>query len=325
MALTASNVSSLAETLTKWEYAEYFFAALVTIACFGEFVAEFTNWFTNGVEHRKKQLEKISTLILVGALALELVCLVNTNALASKLIGSLGDLSQAAANNAGTAVGNAGAAVKVSENARGVASNAMTLARGARQEADSFERDIVSAKTQAADAESHLAEALKRAVDASAELNRLKSPRSLTNISELVDALKPFKGTELEFLSVFGDDESFQLLKQLDNALSLAGWKRLTHSVLNIGVPALQISGRDDLVNIGVNTGIRIAVDSSETLDALQALPRDKLPSHVRVAVILNELIFSHLSPPEVLKPENRVGVDPGPTTAIRIQVGKKP
>jgi hypothetical protein len=44
--------------------------------------------------------------------------------------------------------------------ATGAASNAMSLASGARKEADSFENDIVSAKEQAAKAESDLAGAL---------------------------------------------------------------------------------------------------------------------------------------------------------------------
>lgn len=96
MILAVSDVASLADALTKWEYAEYLFATLVTIACLGEFVAEFTNWFTRGVEHRKKRLGKGSTLVLIGALALELICLVKTNRLSSDLIGSLSEQSQAA-------------------------------------------------------------------------------------------------------------------------------------------------------------------------------------------------------------------------------------
>jgi chloramphenicol 3-O-phosphotransferase len=203
--------------------------------------------------------------------------------------------------------------------------SALDLAKGARLEADSFEKDIVLAKRQAADAESHLEEALRRAADATAELNRLKSPRSLTNVSELVDTLRQFNGTEFMFLSVFADDESINLLKQLDSMLGLAGWKRLKHSEMKIGIPAIRISGPDDLVDTDVSTAVHVEVDSSETVEALQAQPRDKWPAHLRIAVLLNELIFSHLSPPEVLKPENRVGIDPGSAKVIRIRVGKKP
>jgi len=96
MSLDASDVSALADTLTKWEYAEYFFAGLVTLACLGEFVAEFTDWFTKGIEERKKRLGKRSTLVLVGALAFELICLVKTNSLSGKLIVSINEQSQGA-------------------------------------------------------------------------------------------------------------------------------------------------------------------------------------------------------------------------------------
>jgi hypothetical protein len=234
-------------------------------------------------------------------------------------------MSITAGNRSETADRTSKGALDKSVKAENSSLNALNLAIGARQEAESFEKDIVSAKKLAADAESHLAEAMRRAVDASAELERIKSPRSLTDISKLVDTLKPFNGTEFMFASVFADDESIQFLKQLDNVLGLAAWKRLKHSVMKIGIPAIQISGRDDLVDTDVSTAIHVEVDSSETVEVLQALPKDRLPAHVRIAVLLNELIFSHVSPPEVLKPENRVGIDPGSSQLIRIRVGKKP
>lgn len=165
--LTASEVSSLADTLTKWEYAEYFFAALVTIACFGEYVAAFKDWFTWGKEKRKKLLEQYSTLLLVGALALELVCLVRTNQLSGKLIGSLSERSEEAVqrsrralwdsntaitqSNQATAEARSAretsrAAVDISSKAKGAASTALTLAGDVRKEADSFAKDLAKAK-----------------------------------------------------------------------------------------------------------------------------------------------------------------------------------
>src|SRR5258707_14270602 len=96
MTLTAAEVSSLTNTLGRWELAEYFFAGLVTIGCLGEFIAEFTDWFTRGKDDRKKRLEKFSTLLLVGALAFELLCLVKTNQLSGRIIGSLNELATGA-------------------------------------------------------------------------------------------------------------------------------------------------------------------------------------------------------------------------------------
>lgn len=90
--------------LECWEIAEYCFAGLVTLACFGDYVADFTNWFTGGDERRKTSLRKRSTLVLVASLALELICLVNTNIQSSRLIGSLRDLANDADRHATTAL-----------------------------------------------------------------------------------------------------------------------------------------------------------------------------------------------------------------------------
>ena len=150
---------------------------------------------------------------------------------------------------------------KASSNALGIAVDAKQVSHEARQEADSFEKDIVSAKTQAAEAESHLAEALREAADASAELKRIKAPRSLVDTAGLVSALKPFSATEFMFGSVFGDSESIELLKQIDAALASAGWRRIKHPEMTLGISAIQISGRDDLVDINVSTGVRVEVE----------------------------------------------------------------
>ena len=96
MTLTASEVASLSALLTWWERAEYLFAGLVAVACAGEYIADFTNWFTNGIEERKKWLAKTSTLLLIASLVLELVCLGRTNSLSGRLIGSLSDKAEAA-------------------------------------------------------------------------------------------------------------------------------------------------------------------------------------------------------------------------------------
>src|SRR5712664_1903758 len=148
MTFTASDVSSLATSLSRWELAEYISAGLVTIGCIGEYVAEFTDWLTSGVRERKERLAKRSTLLLIAALSLEVVCLVKTNSLSGMLIGSLSEKAEKADSSANTALSNSGLALDQSSKATASASNALVLADGARREADSFEKDIVSAKTQ---------------------------------------------------------------------------------------------------------------------------------------------------------------------------------
>lgn len=56
MTLTPSEVASLSRELSYWEYGEYICAALVTLGCIGEYIANFTNWLTDGVRKRKESL-----------------------------------------------------------------------------------------------------------------------------------------------------------------------------------------------------------------------------------------------------------------------------
>jgi hypothetical protein len=97
MTLTTSEVVSLTTVIDRWEYAEYVCTALVAIACFGEYIADFTEWWKRNrfwkwfgpIEQRKDGVEKFSTLVLIAALAGELLCVVVTNQLSGKLVGAL--------------------------------------------------------------------------------------------------------------------------------------------------------------------------------------------------------------------------------------------
>jgi len=68
MSLTASVVASLSRSLTGWERAEYVCAGFVALACAGEYIADFTRWFTGGAKEKKEKLAKGSTLLLIVAL-----------------------------------------------------------------------------------------------------------------------------------------------------------------------------------------------------------------------------------------------------------------
>ena len=117
-----------------------------------------------------------------------LLSLIQTNALSSVVLESLGqkaervgkkaqlagETADAAIIKSAQATSASGDAVSTSNKAEGAASNALVLARGARKEADSFEKDIVSAKKQATEAEAHLAEAMQRAANAENEANTLR-------------------------------------------------------------------------------------------------------------------------------------------------------
>jgi len=110
MTLTAPDVSSLTRSLSCWEKAEYVACAFVALACAGEYISDFTDWFTAGDELRKKRLAKRSTLLLIVSLAVELFCLVQTNSISGQLIGSLSDKATNADTKAQSALDKSGIA-----------------------------------------------------------------------------------------------------------------------------------------------------------------------------------------------------------------------
>jgi hypothetical protein len=334
MILTPSEVASIAAWSTFWEVCEYIAEAVVFLGCVGEFIAEYTNVQT---EHWRHALGRRSLIILTLGIGAGLFSLIKTNALAGQVIGSLGeqagqagkkaqlatDVSNTAILRSGQAAVVSGDAASKASKAEGSASNALALARGARREADSFEKDIISAKKQAADAESHLAEALKQAADARAELDRIGTPRSIINASELAVKLGSFKNTEYAFASVFQDSESINLLKDIDALLQHAGWTKVKPPH---GFPALNIYGKEDgfAVTVGFNTGIQISVNSLEA-GTVQSLPIEKLPPWIAASVALDLGLVSNLSPKPNALDVLKVDVKSGDAKTVWIAVGKKP
>jgi hypothetical protein len=303
MIFTAEDVASLSESLSRWEYAEYVCAALVALACAGEYVADFTDQLTGGVEEQKKRLAKGSTLLLIVALALELTCLVKTNSLSGRLIGSLSDKAEHADEEAKQAITDSGIAEKQSVQATtdaGKASDAssaavkasgsaMSFAQVARREADSFEKDIVSAKKQAADAESHLADALQRAASAELEVAKIELPRTLNpgQRQEVAAALSGFAGQNFAFL-VFSDPESIGFLANIDSALKIAKWSRVAPPVGLGGDLAINTSGGSVPTINDIGLKLYVAPDDDAAKPAAVALAgilsKDGIPCELHLS-----------------------------------------
>jgi hypothetical protein len=242
-----------------------------------------------------------------------------------------------AAEDSDSAISKAAEAITKSQSAGMASGAALTLARGAREEADTFEKDIKSAKAQsgeaktlASDAKALLsdvrtlaAQAQQRASEATAGVARISTPRSLINVPELASALEPFKDTEYAFSSVFQDSESIDLLKAIDSLLQQAGWKKVKGPG---GFPAVNVYGKEDgfAVPIGFNVGVQASVDSSESLTALQSLSVEKLPPPVGAAAVLTIRLGLQILPQSTdnVKP---VDVHSGTSKTVRIAVGKKP
>jgi hypothetical protein len=252
-----------------------------------------------------------------------------------KTFGHVKDSAEAAAKaaslaktSASTADASAKEASAKSGEAVSSAGNAVNLAKGARQEAESFEKDIASANKTATEAEKHLAEALREVAKAEAELNRIRSPRSITNEPALIAALTPFKGTEYT-LNVFMDDESLQFIRAVAGALDAAGWVRVQPKGLNLGIPSFDVvfrQGPPEIVPSCVETGISPHAHAKESISVLQSLPIQSLPKTLQAALALKSAMALSIFPSD----ERNVAVgvvDPqlGDGLPITICVGKKP
>lgn len=229
--------------------------------------------------------------------------------------------SNSAANAASLANTFANKAVAASDKATAAASSALTLATGARQEADSFEAKIDDARTMASDAKAHIADAFKQATDATAALNRLKSPRIILHVFEVVALLKAFKGTEYSFASVCAEEECIDLLKQLDSMLEQSEWRRVNGPG---GINAINPYGKSDPLSVpqALTAGLLVQVESPNSLQSLQAQDAGTLPPYIRAAIALNLNLANNLSPPD--DKQKPVGVVPGTATVVSILVGKK-
>jgi hypothetical protein len=193
-----TDVSSLATSLEHWEWAEYAACALVALGCTGEYVAEFTDLWTGGLKERKDRLAKRSTLLLISALALELMCLVKTNSISGILIGSLSEKARAADLKAQSAVDKSALA----ENEAG---EALTESKAAKDAAGKAQENVGAVTKRAEEIDAGLA-----------QTQWLMSARSVQDRDELADKLKQkFKGREVTLRSYTGDHEGWGLCMQL--------------------------------------------------------------------------------------------------------------
>jgi hypothetical protein len=227
MMFVASDVSSLAGSLSRWEWGEYISEAFVIIACAGELVADLGRKCLTRAN--RDRIERLSTILLVVALSASLICLVRTNELSGNVIGSLGKKADLADTKAKTAIADSSTALSQAKDALGeaekaagslgkaedeastaqtAASNALALARGARQEADSFEKDIAAAKEAAAKAEAKLAD------------------RTLTDeqVRSIGGKLKVFGGQTYTVTAYWDSKESLGIANRIHSALLLAEW-----------------------------------------------------------------------------------------------------
>jgi hypothetical protein len=119
MLAISSDVASLDALLSWWERVEYVSEVFVILGCVGEFIAEFTKLRT---EEWRRQLSKISLLVLTAALAVELGALFRTNGISGEEIALLNGVAADAWTRAANAEGTAkGFDTRIAEAQRGTA------------------------------------------------------------------------------------------------------------------------------------------------------------------------------------------------------------
>ncbi|HXM08678.1 MAG TPA: hypothetical protein VN946_01875 [Terriglobales bacterium] len=261
------------------------------------------------------------------------------DALSEQVIVSLDAKSQEASRNASSALAKSSEAATKADTAEtksGKAitesSTAMTIASGARREADSFESKIDDARKTASEAKSQITDAFNQATAATEELNRLKIPRSLTNISPFLTAMKSFPGTEFSFSGVFGDQESRDLASAISVALQDAGWKPvLPPYAFSIGPPHFKIDNFPYEVQLGISTGIGVEIETEKTPEELNVLPMSLKPPQATAAFALKEALGKSIRPPQDGLATGPLGILADPNfrkpefKSVLIEVGKKP
>jgi hypothetical protein len=236
-----------------------------------------------------------------------------------------------AAKSAKIAHEEADAVKGIADEARADARDALAKAQAAQRELAHAEGDAVKAQiaaskalSTAAEAGSQVAEAMKRAKDLTDQLDRLKTPRRIFHKTKIAPALKPFGVMEYVFIGTCGDQECFDLVSDINELLELAGWKRIKAPPMRIGVTQFLIHGdKDFAVDISVSTGTTISVETPDGFDSVKSIPADQQAEHLRAALALNQALALGISPPE--NTGAKVRVDTGTSTAVRIDVGRKP
>lgn len=237
MTLTASEVASLTATMGLWELAEYVSAGLVTLGCIGEFVAEFTKWFTGGIEETKERLAKYSTLLLIFALSAELVCLVRTNQLSGMVIASLNEKAEDANARARSFEAKAQESNQKAEEAKTLAKGFESRLADANARVKRAEAQIASAKARTEEAVAKIATAEARIKEAEekAEAERLARVKIQDDLkwrtvteeqtAKLLAALPPeYTGVRVTMSNIAGDAEAAQYAAELREVLLKAGW-----------------------------------------------------------------------------------------------------
>jgi hypothetical protein len=328
MFVAGSDIASLDGLLKWWEGVEYAAAAFVILGCVGEFIAEFTKIQTKG---GRDQLGKISLLVLICALAIELIALVRTNGLSGQEIAVLNAVAADARTRAANAEGTAkGFDTKISEAQRGTAEAQRDAESAKKRAAEADERAALNEKeaarlrnaaegeqlarvkieSQVSAAETRLEEERKIRL----ELENSMAPRVLgiplgPGNKTSFDELKAFAGTEVIF-DVLPDAEPRRAAQEIQNVLTYAGWKAVS---INIR-PELYTGDFDGVI-----------IEPQRPMIGVVAMPGNKALTEHERSTKCAEALRLYLLTKNWKARMNLFHADQVPANTIRILVGFKP
>jgi hypothetical protein len=193
----------------------------------------------------------------------------------------------------------------------------------ANAKAEGFRLDIAKANDSAAQAQAQVAGATAEAAKANLELEKLKTPRTFALPPDTLSAFQQFPGTEYTFSTVATDQESIDLLKQIDTALQGAGWKRVKPDPP--ATMGANVFGDEDRIAIGILKGVKVEVGCAMDAEALQQLPSATWPMPVKLAGAVRNAIASFTTPSSDGNVAPSVVILKGSSEVIRISVGSKP
>jgi|SRR5581483_3529 len=235
----------------------------------------------------------------------------------TKAAGAAGLSARAAANAASQAK-------KEADQVTGIAKAARSTADDARAGATAAQRQVSSLRAQA--------DSLQRDIDTEKEeIRRIRSPRALTNVPELIEALKAFKDTQYAFVRMAaGDDDAGNLVQQIDAVLQQAKWVR-TPAPMDcgdpIGCPTMAPLSDDPkyLIVAMPFWGVMIGYDVPFAVKPGEHVPRAKMPRHAQAGAALSWLLSHHLYPPDNKGLGKWEDMRQGNSPVVRIRVGSKP
>jgi len=193
---SADDLNALTIALSSWEIAGYASLIAVAVGCAGEATHEFTSWFKRK-SWWKANGGKASALLLIAALASELIIQIKTNSLSGQIIALLNDKAAFATEQAatlGVTVDNLG--------------------------------NVVRRKTQDADtAIAALNAATARADEKISAVQQQQAQRHLKDSEkQALIALSPFGGQKVEVFCHAGDDEARVYRDDFVSVFEAAKW-----------------------------------------------------------------------------------------------------